>query len=88
MCKLTCLPSAQVIVAIPCVGTRGGQEPCVGMAWCLLWTFEWRGQQQKADFILSNSALVFAFLFFSQRSPLGMMLLQVAVRVMMTETKR
>ena len=58
------------------------------MAWCLLWTFEWRGEQQKADFILSNSALVFAFLFFSQRSPLGMMLLQVAVRVMMTETKR
>ena len=58
------------------------------MAWSLLWTFEWRGQQQKADFILSNSALVFAFLFFSQRSPLGMMLLQVAVRVMMTETKR
>ena len=32
-------------------------------------TFEWRGQQQKADFILSNGVLVFVCLFFFPMHP-------------------
>lgn len=32
-------------------------------------TFEWRGEQQKADFILSNSVLVFVGLFFFLMQP-------------------
>ena len=52
-------------------------------------TFEWRGEQQKADFIFSNSVLVFVCLFFFfQRSTLEVMLVWVVMRVMMTVTKR